>query len=96
MRKLFYMGLESYEARYTLQLSEWSRRVFDSRGLQVCYVPGLNLDNSNKISVGQVLDAHGRSYFSMSQLMNLVRLMQQGEVTCEDVVFFEDMFQPGI
>jgi hypothetical protein len=28
--------------------------------------------------------------------MNLVRLMQQGEVTCEDVVFFEDMFQPGI
>lgn len=96
MRKLFYMGLESYEARYTLQLTEWSRRVFDDRGLQVLYVPGLNLDNSNKISVGQVLDAHGRSYFSMSQMMNLVRLMQQGEVTCEDVVFFEDMFQPGI
>jgi hypothetical protein len=32
----------------------------------------------------------------MSQLMNLVRLMQQGEVTSEDVVYFEDMFQPGI
>jgi len=96
MRRLFYMGLESYEARYTLQLTEWNRRVFKRRGLDVTYVPGLNLDNSQKISVGQVLDAHGRSYFSMSQMMNLVRLMQQGEVTSEDVVYFEDMFQPGI
>ena len=24
MRKLFYMGLESYESRYTLQLTEWA------------------------------------------------------------------------
>jgi hypothetical protein len=90
------MGLESYESRYTLQLTEWSRRVFERRGLDVVYVPGLTLDDSQKISVGQVLDAHGRSYFGMSQMMNLVRLMQQGEVTADDVVFFEDMFQPGI
>jgi hypothetical protein len=90
------MGLESYEARYTLQLTEWNRRVFERRGLDVVYVPGLTLDNSQKIVVGQVLDAHGRSYFGMSQMMNLVRLMQQGEVTAEDVIYFEDMFQPGI
>jgi hypothetical protein len=96
MRKLYYMGLESYESRYTLQLTDWNRRVFDRRGLDVVYVPGLTLDNSQKISVGQVLDAHGRSYFAMSQMMNLVRLMQQGEVTADDVVYFEDMFQPGI
>jgi hypothetical protein len=95
MRKLYYMGLESYKARYTLQLTEWNRRVFDRRGLDVVYVPGLTLDNSQKIVVGQVLDAHGRSYFAMSQMMNLVRLMQQGEITSEDVVYFEDMFQPG-
>ena len=96
MRKLYYMGLESYEARYTLQLTEWNRRVFERRGLDVVYVPGLTLNNSQKIVVGQVLDAHGRSYFGMSQIMNLVRLMQQGEVTSEDVIYFEDMFQPGI
>jgi hypothetical protein len=89
------MGLESYEARYTLQLTEWNRRVFDARGLDVVYVPGLTLDNNQKIVVGQVLDAHGRSYFGMSQMMNLVRLMQQGEVTAQDVIYFEDMFQPG-
>jgi len=96
MRKLFYMGLESYEARYTLQLTEWNRRVFDRRGLDVVYVPGSTIDDTKSISVGQVLDAHGRSYFSMSQMMNLVQLMRNGEVTNEDVIYFEDMFQPGI
>ncbi len=60
MRKLYYMGLESYEARYTLQLTEWNRRVFDRRGLDVVYVPGTTIDNTQAISVGQVLDAHGR------------------------------------
>ena len=96
MRKLFYMGLESYEARYTLQLTEWNRRVFDRRGLDVVYVPGTTIDNTQAISVGQVLDAHGRSFFSMSQMMNLVQLMKNGEVTGKDVIYFEDMFQPGI
>ena len=95
MRKLFYCGLESYEARYTLQLSEWSRAVFDRRGVDVVYVPGQVIDNTQAISVGQVLDAHGRSYFAMSQMMNLVQMMKNGEVTGDDVVFFEDMFQPG-
>ena len=96
MRKLFYCGLESYEARYTLQLTEWNRRVFDRRVLDVVYVPGDTIDNSQSISVGQVLDAHGRSYFSMSQMMNLVQMMKNGEVTSDDVIYFEDMFQPGI
>jgi hypothetical protein len=96
MRKLFYMGLESYEARYTLQLTEWNRRVFDKRGLDVVYVPGETIDDSKNIVVGQVLDAHGRSYFSMSQMMNLVQMMRNGEVTSGDVIYFEDMFQPGI
>jgi hypothetical protein len=95
VRKLYYLGLEAYEERYTLQLTEWNKRVFDRKGLDVVYVPGETLDNSKKIVVGQVLDAHGRSYFAMSQMMNLVRMMQQGEVTSEDVVYFEDMFQPG-
>jgi hypothetical protein len=95
MRKLFYMGLESYEARYTLQLTEWNRRVFERRGLDVVYVPGSTIDNTQAISVGQVLDAHGRSYFAMSQMMNLVQLMKNGDVTGEDVIYFEDMFQPG-
>lgn len=96
MRKLFYMGLEPYEGRYTLQLQDWSTEVYDRRGLDYTVVPGQTIDNTKAISVGQVLDAHGRSYFGMSQLMNLVQLHRNGEITAEDVIFFEDMFQPGM
>ena len=95
-RKLFYCGLESYESRYTLQLEDWNRKVFQRRGIEYYSVPGTTIDNTKSIQVGQVLDAHGRSFFGMSQMMNLVQLMRNGEVTGEDVVFFEDMFQPGI
>lgn len=96
MRKLIYMGLEPYEGRYTLQLQDWSERVFKRRGIDYVIVPGSTIDNTKSIQVGQVLDAHGRSYFGMSQMMNLVQMMRNGEVTGDDVVFFEDMFQPGI
>ena len=96
MRKLWYMGLESYVARYTYQLQQWNEAVFKRRGIDYVVVPGLTLDNTKAISVGQVLDAHGRSYFGMSQMMNLVQMMRSGECTGEDVIYFEDMFQPGI
>ena len=96
MRKLWYMGLEPYKARYTLQLQDWNERVFKQRGIDYEIVTGDTLSNDQAIVTGQVLDAHGRTYFGMCQLMNLVRKMKQGEVTNEDVVYFEDMFQPGI
>ena len=94
--KIFYMGLEPYEGRYTLQLQDWTERVFKKRGIDYVIVPGTTIDDSKAISVGQVLDAHGRSYFGLSQIMNLVQMMRNGEVTNKDIVFFEDMFQPGM
>lgn len=96
MRKLYYCGLEPYKARYTLQLQEWNRAVFDKRGIDYVIVPGETLSNDQAIVTGQVLDAHGRTYFGMSQLMNLIRMMKAGELNSEDVIYFEDMFQPGI
>ena len=96
MRKLYYMGLEPYKARYTLQLTEWNTRVFERRGINYEIVGGETLSNDQAIVTGQVLDAHGRTYFGMSQLMNLVSMMKAGEINNEDVIYFEDMFQPGI
>ena len=96
MRKLWYMGLEPYKARYTLQLQDWNEAVFKRRGINYELVTGETLSNDQAIVTGQVLDAHGRTYFGMSQLMNLVSKMKAGEVTSDDVVYFEDMFQPGI
>jgi hypothetical protein len=96
MRKLYYMGLEPYKARYTLQLQDWNETVFKQRGIDYELVHGDTLTSDQSIVTGQVLDAHGRSYFGMSQLMTLVKLMKEGKVTNEDVIYFEDMFQPGI
>ena len=96
MRKLWYMGLEPYKARYTLQLTDWNVEVFKRRRIKYVVVPGETLTSDQNIVTGQVLDAHGRSYYSMSQMMNLVKYMKEGKVTNEDVIYFEDMFQPGI
>ena len=96
MRKLFYMGLESYEARYTLQLQEWNERVFKEHGIDYEIIKGEELDDSKAIVTGSVLDAHGRSYYSLSQTMNLVQKMKNGEITSDDVIFYEDMFTPGL
>ena len=96
MRKLYYMGLEPYKARYTLQLTEWNKRVFEKRGIQYVVVPGDTLTSDQNIVVGQVLDAHGRTYYSNTQMANLIKLMKQGEVTSEDVIYFEDMYTSGI
>jgi hypothetical protein len=90
------MGLESYKARYTLQLQDWNERVFKRRGIDYVPVQGETLTSDQAIVTGQVLDAHGRTYFGMSQLMTLVKMMKEGQVTNEDVIYFEDMFQPGI
>jgi hypothetical protein len=90
------MGLESYEARYTLQLQDWNERVFNHRGIDYEVITGEELDNSKAIVTGSVLDAHGRSYYSLSQTMDLVQKMKNGELTSDDVIFYEDMFTPGL
>jgi len=96
MGKLYYMGLEPYEGRYTLQLQQWSEEAFKRRGVDYEVIYGDVLDNSKSIVTGQVLDAHGRSYYSLTQMAALVKKMKQGEITWKDTIFFEDMFTPGL
>ena len=96
MRKIYYMALERYKSRYTHQLLEWNRSVFERRGIDYHIVEGDNLSNDQAIVTGQVLDAHGRTYYSLTQIANLVKLMKSGAVTSDDVIYFEDMFTAGI
>ena len=96
MRKLWYMNLESYPSRYTLQLTDWNERVFKMRNINYEIVYGQEATNAGKIVHGSVLDAHGRTHYSLTQMASLVSKMQAGEVTKNDVIFFEDLFTPGI
>lgn len=95
MRKLWYLPLESYEERYTLQLQTWNETRFKERGINFESIHGSKLDNDNKIKVGQVLDAHGRCYWATTQIAELIKRISCGEVTGEDVIFSEDLFHPG-
>ncbi len=96
MDKLAYMGLESYESRYTLQLQDWNERVFQQRGINYELITGNELTTDKKIVTGSVLDAHGRTYYSMTQHANLIKMMKEGKLTKNSVIFYEDMFTPGI
>ena len=95
MRKLFYINLEPYEDRYTLQLTNWNETRFKQRGLSYKTVGGRLLREDKEIKTGQVLDAHGRCYWSLTQMAEVVRLLESGDITGEDVIFSEDLFQPG-
>jgi hypothetical protein len=92
---LIYLPLESYEERYTSQLCKWNTDRFEERGIDFVVVHGKDLREDDAINVGQVLDAHGRSYYSMHQMSNLVSLLHDGKYDCNDVIFSEDMFAPG-
>lgn len=94
--KIGYCGLEKYEGRYTLQLQDWNETVFKKRGIEYILIDGDTLDDSKSIVTGQVLDAHGRSFFSLTQMANLVKQLKQGVFNKDDVIYFEDMFTPGI
>lgn len=95
MRTLFLCSIEKLAARYSWQLEQWNTDVYKKRGINYQVIYGDDL-TGDQIVTGSVLDAHGRSYFSLTQIANLVKLMREGKITSEDVIFFEDMFTPGI
>jgi hypothetical protein len=79
-----------------LQLTDWNERVFKKRGIEYEIVTGHELTTDKNIVTGSVLDAHGRSYYSLTQTANLIKLMKEGKITCDDIIFYEDLFTPGI
>lgn len=98
LRKVLYMGLERIESRYTHQLEDWNRPFFEARGIPFVPVYGTmpGEDVAGKIITGSVLDAHGRTHYSLTQNAELIKMLRSGLVTSDDVIFYEDMFTPGI
>jgi glycosyltransferase involved in cell wall biosynthesis len=98
MRKLFYCSIEKYEARYSHQLTQWNESVFNRRQIDYFIVDGQSIPkiNSNQINVGSVLDANGRPYYCLTQVAKLIELISHGEITHEDVIFFDDASTYGI
>lgn len=96
MNKLFYFCLEPLKARYTWQLRDWAQTAFNKAGIDYEIINGSNINAAGDIVTGSVLDAHGRCYWALTQTAELVKLMQQGQLTSNDVILVEDMFHPGL
>ena len=98
MKTLFYVPLEPYKERYTVQLSApgigWLERRWLEYGVNYKRIEGNSLNK--EIKVGNVLDACGRGYWSNSQIMNILQLLNENKITDEDVIYFDDFWHPGI
>lgn len=89
--RVFYLHLEGYKERYTELLTTWTVDRFTAHGIEVVLVTGDTL--SEGIKVGSVLDAHGRSYFALTQIAALVKML--ATMSSEDWIYIDDMFTPG-
>jgi hypothetical protein len=92
---IFYLPIEPYEERYTLQLKNWTESRFLEHGISFVTVEGERLSNDNHISTGVVLDAYGRSYWGLTQTARLVYTLKTVKLSENDVIYIQDMFHPG-
>jgi len=95
--KLWYLPLEPYQERYTWYMScknGWAEDNFKSYEINFERIEGKMLGKT--ITTGVVLDAYGRSYYSMDQLNKLILRIRNGDVKDGDVIYTEDFWQPGI
>lgn len=96
---LWYVPLEMYKERYTMQLSApvvgWLEKTWIELGIEYRRVDGLDTGVAN-IKTGVVLDAVRRSKFALSQVLSLLELVESGEIKNDDVIFFDDFWHPGI
>lgn len=96
MQKLIHLSLEKYPTRYTWQLSQWYETAMKTHNIDYRVVSGSNLGNNNALVTGSVLDAHSRTFYSLTQMAELVKMMQAGEITSNDVILAEDMYTSGL
>ncbi len=94
---LYYLPLEPYIERYTYLMSAkdgWAEENFKRYHVPFTRVDGKSLGNT--IKTGVVLDACGRSYYALSQIQEIINLINNGKVNDDDVIYVEDFWHPGI
>lgn len=97
---LYYMPLESYKARYTSQLSGIGESGWlESRWLEN-QIPHCRIEPDYQVNTdithGEVLDGCQRGIYSCLQIAKLLEFIQQGAVTSDDAIYFDDFWTPGI
>lgn len=87
--------IEPYTGRYTEQLAMWTRLGFNRLGVPYRAIMGQPLHVGGVLRSGVVLDPSNRAFYSMSQMMNVVQLIDQGQIKTTDVLLLDDFMSPG-
>lgn len=91
---IFYLPIEPYETRYTADWVEQFEKEFEKHGVNYKTIMGAT--NSTKVTAGGVLDACGTHSFKFTQLCTLIDYINARKVNNGDIVFFADLWFPGI
>lgn len=94
---VWHLPIEPYPSRYTWQLLEWIHRAFKRNGVDYRTIQGKTIPGNGHINVGQVLDAYGRTYYSTTQMAELVVALRSAAAAglMPDCIMIDDMFTPG-
>ena len=91
---VYNVPIESLEERYSAQWNIWFPNEFQKKKTQYKTLYGETL--VDEIRDGSFLDVCGTNHFKASQLMQLTELLFIGEIKAGDVVFFHNLWFPGL
>lgn len=91
---IFNVPIESLEERYSQQWNEWFPLQFDFYNVKYENIYPDTL--TDKIRDGSFLDVCGTNYFKAGQLKILCQKLFNGEIRNKDVIFFHDLWFPGL
>jgi glycosyltransferase involved in cell wall biosynthesis len=91
---IFQIPIEPLEERYSSQWERWFSAFFDKHDVPYQNIPGSIL--RGEIKDGAFLDAFNTNYWKSAQLKNIIELLEKGEIRDGDVLFFHDLWFPGI
>lgn len=94
MSRIIYFPLEHVDSRYTTHLDRDIVKYFQDFGIDYLRIyPDLK---SPGLKPGMFLDANFTIKFKSMQLAQLSDLYQNNEITNDDILFFSDLWFPGI
>lgn len=98
--KILNVPIEPIEERYTIQWDRWFRKEFaetaKKENSDFRYFTILGEDTSGKISNGSFLDVCETNVYKTQQLERLIRIIKKQDPSELLVIFFQDLWFPGI
>lgn len=92
--KIIHVPIEKVPTRYTMEWKEVFEKQFTAEKIEYITVEGET--PVIPIETGSVLDAYGTNKYKLSQLTKLIDMVADGTIEDDDVIFFADLWFPGI